>query len=621
MADAVYLTGLGSFFPGPAISNDGIAGRLGITGRRALQVGRKALRQNGIRGRHYALDEAGRPLHTNAEMAARAGRAALGAAGLEAADLDYVAAASSQGDMMAPGFGSAVHGELGGAPAEVASFTSFCASGMMALKSAAANLAAGFSKKALVCASEFASRFLREGYLRGAEPELSTEFLRWMLSDGAGAAVLEKSPKRTGLSLRLDWIDLTSYADRMPTCMMGGGKATEEGGWLPWSNMPSLDDAVRQGAFHLRQDLKLLDQIVPLGMARYMELIEAGKIDPDCVDWALYHFSSDIFRRRMVDFAGKTGVPINENRIFTNLYDRGNVGSASVFVMLDELLSSGRAKPGQRILCMVPESGRFVFGFMMLTVVGEEAEKPDDTSSVTQGDDGSKAIESAREGASALQQRLRQRLTKVWATFERDLQAVPLIRKLNRRTFTVQDYRTLLLNLRQQVVDGARWIARAASSISAEDLSLRTTFLGHATEEHRDYTLLEKDFVACDGKLEDIRSARKNVGSEALSAWMFHRAGHENPFDLLGAMFVIEGLGSHLAGRWASMIRDQLGLADDQIRFLRYHAEADESHLERFWQTIEAIVTDEAAADAIVRTAEVTARLYRLQLEEIVEAA
>lgn len=616
MTDAVYLTGLGSFFPGPAISNDGIAARLGITGRRELQVGRKALRQNGIRSRHYALDEDGGPLHTNAEMAARAGRAALGAAGLDPAELDYIAAASSQGDMMAPGIGSAVHGELGGAPAEVASFNSFCASGMMALKSAAANILAGFSERALVCASEFASRFLRESYLRGATPDISTQFLRWMLSDGAGAAVLERSPKMSGLSLRLDWIDLISYADRMPTCMMGGGKTMEDGRWLPWSSMPSLQDAVRQGAFHLRQDLKLLNQIVPLGMARYFDLIEAGRIDPDKIDWALYHFSSDIFRQRMVDFAGKTGIPINENRMFTNLYDRGNVGSASIFVMLDELVASGRARPGQRILCMVPESGRFIFGFMMLTVVGEGAKGRDDEPDVACG-----VEEQAKGHASPLHGRLRRRLTRVWANFERDLQAVPLIRKLNQGTFTQQDYRALLLNLRQQVVDGARWIARAASSITLEDPGLRTTFLGHAMDEHRDYTLLEKDFVACGGKLEDIRSTRKNIGSEALSAWMFHRAGHENPLDLLGAMFVIEGLGNRLAGRWARMIRDQLSLEDDQIRFLNYHADADERHLERFWQAIDSTVTDAAAADAIVRTAEVTARLYRLQLEEIAEVS
>lgn len=609
-ASPVYLTGLGSYFPGPPVSNEAMAARLGISGddRRARQVGRKALRQNGIRHRHYALDDEGRPNQTNAGMAAAAGRVALHRAGLAPADIDYLAAASSQGDRLAPGLGSDVHGELGGQGMDVASFTSFCASGMMALKSAAATLAAGYGKRALVCASEYGSRFLRAGCLRGAEPDLSTEFLRWMLSDGAGAAVLEGRPNPEGLSLRLDWIDMVSYADRMPACMTAGGSDTADG-WRPWSHFDSPAEAAAAGAFHLRQDLKLLDRVVPFGMARYLELIEAGKLDPDAVDWALYHFSSDVFRRRMIELADGTSIPINSNKIFTNLYERGNVGAASIFVMLDELVESGRAKAGQKILCMVPESGRFLFGFMMLTVVaanGARETTADAKPAPVPRIDDSSPLALARSG-----------LAGVWARFERDLAAVPILRRLNRGELTLEDYKALLLNLRQQVVDGARWIALAVSNITDQDADIRSLFLHHATDEHRDYTLLEKDYVACGGALEDIRNAPKNAGSEALSAWMFQRAGRENPFDLLGAMFVIEGLGNRMAGRWARQIADQLQLTEEQIRFLRHHGEADEAHMDRFAQALEAIATDRETAEAIVRTAEVTARLYRLQLEEI----
>lgn len=617
MSNAAYITGLGSFFPGPPVANHEIAGRLGVTGRRALQIGRKALRQNGIQTRHYALGDDGRPQFTNAEMAALAGRAALEQAGMAPDDVDMIAAASSAGDLMAPGLASGVHGELGGHPAEVASFTSFCASGMMALKAAVNNTLAatiaGPAKRGLVCASEFASRFLRDGYLEGAERDLSAEFLRWMLSDGAGAAVVEPAPRPQGLSLRVDWIDIKSYADRMPYCMTGGGIREESGAWLPWSNAPTLSKAVAEGAFHLRQDLKLLEQIVPLGLQRYLQLIEAGQIDPNTIDWALYHFSSDIFRRRMIDEAGASGIPIHANRLFTNLYDRGNVGSASIFVMLDELMASGRAKPGQRILCMVPESGRFIFAFMMLTVVGDgqaaveavrkepvKTQRPDSEPAKTRSHD--RAIEG---------------LTQVWAEFETELASVPLVRRLNHRRATLEDYKGLILNLRQQVIDGARWIARAASNITSQDADLRTTFLAHATDEHRDYTLLEKDYVACGGSLETIRGASKNVGSEALSAWMFQRASREDPFDLLGAMFVIEGLGNRMAARWADQFRVLLSLGPDQIRFLTHHAAADADHMARFHQVLRQVVTDDRTAEAVIKTAKVTARLYRLQLEEI----
>jgi len=37
--------------------------------------------------------------------------------------------------------------------------------------------------------------------------------------------------------------------------------------------------------------------------------------------------------------------------------------------MLDEFLREGRARVGERILCMVPESGRFNTAYMHFTVV------------------------------------------------------------------------------------------------------------------------------------------------------------------------------------------------------------------------------------------------------------
>ena len=70
-----------------------------------------------------------------------------------------------------------------------------------------------------------------------------------------------------------------------------------------------------------------------------------------------------------------------------------------------------------------------------------------------------------------------------------------------------------------------------------------------------------------------MAATRANIGSAALSAFMFHRAGQPDPVDLLGAMFVIEGLGVRNAAGWADRLGRGLGLADDQLSFLRYHAD------------------------------------------------
>ncbi|XHX76321.1 MAG: iron-containing redox enzyme family protein [Stenomitos frigidus ULC029] len=206
-------------------------------------------------------------------------------------------------------------------------------------------------------------------------------------------------------------------------------------------------------------------------------------------------------------------------------------------------------------------------------------------------------------------------LALVWLEFEREIRSVPIVRKLHRGEFTVDDYKAMLRNLRPQVVEGARWIARAASNM--RDFRLRSTFIGHAQDEHRDYQMLERNYVAIGGALEDIVNAEKNIGSEALSAFIFHQASRENPVDLLGSMFIIEGLGNNLAGQWAAKIQQTLGLKDEQVSFLGYHSANDEAHLGKLNELINAEWMTTEIAQRIVKTAQVTARLYLLQLEEI----
>lgn len=619
----VYINAVGAYLPGEAVPNERMADYLGPLDDRQAMISRKALKQNGIQNRHYALDTDGKPTDSNAGMAAKATRAALDRSELSDGDVEMLAAGASAGDVIAPGFASMVHGATGLPAVEIASFNSFCAAGMMALKSVHDGIAGGQKTNGVACASEFASRFLRSGYLAGAETTTDTEFLRWMLSDGAGAVVMENRPNARGLSLKVEFVDLVSYADRMATCMYGGARknghdvpGSDVG--LPWSNYPTLGDAIGHGALHLQQDLKLLEQIVPLGMARYLELIEDGRVDPEEIDWGLYHFSSDVFRRKMIEHADRIGASINANKIFTNLYEKGNTGSASIFIMLEELFNSGKLKPGQKILCMVPESGRFVFAYMLLTVVEGGAAKPANGSA---GDaEASAFLTSLNEVGAAgddTRQRLARELTKVWLRFESDLAGVPILDKLNRGKLRLDDYKLILLNMRQQVMEGARWIARAASNVTIDGFALRSTFIGHAHEEHRDYQMLEDNYISVGGTLEEIETYDKNIGSEALSAWMFHKAGRENPIDLLGAMFVIEGLGNRMARRWGEAIRDQLGLEDSQVSFMLYHGENDEAHLAKLWDALAGDWLTDDVADAIIKTAKVTARLYRLQLEEL----
>lgn len=208
-------------------------------------------------------------------------------------------------------------------------------------------------------------------------------------------------------------------------------------------------------------------------------------------------------------------------------------------------------------------------------------------------------------------------LAQSWIDFESRLATVPVIERLLNGKLRIDDYRRLLLNIRQQVVEGSRWISRGASNLGPRHEELRSLFVRHAAAEHRDYLMLEQDYAATGGDPARMRSTPKNIGSEALSAWMYHAASQPDPIGMLGSMFIIEGLGQRLALPWSKAIAEQLRLPDEAVSFLRYHGENDQEHLAMFDMALRLAIGSREDAETIVRHSRVTARLYRLQLEEL----
>ena len=601
-----YITAVGSYLPGPPVGNDEIEAYLG-TSNQSDRLRRRMLEANGIEKRHYAIDRQGRTLMLNEELAEAAIRAALQVRGATANDVEMLATGTTQGDLPVPGFASMVHGRLGGGPMEILSAGGVCCSGIAALRAAEASILLGRHRMAVAVGSEMVSRTLRANRIpdTGA-PSFDSEFLRYMLSDGAGAVVIEDRPRSDGLSLRIDWSHLVSHAHRFPVCMYAGSATPDTvAAGTTWQDQPTPADAHSAGMLNLRQDTATLSNIVALGVEEYIGLVRDGRIVPDEIDHLLVHYSSDYFRSDIVRLMSEAGLMIPEERWFTNLRTRGNTGAASIYIMLEEAFNGGRFSPGDRILLMVPESGRFSVSFVHLTCVGPSPETADDPIEIP-----------ATTAASGW---LLEELALVWARFEIQLSSVPIVARIESGQASLDDYRSLLYNLRQQVKEGARWITRAASSLTSEHTELRAEFIEHAAEEQRDFRMLEDDYVNVGGDRAVIEAGVKNPGSEALSAYMFNQASRENPFDLLGAMYIIEGLGANKATRWMELLRDQLDLTPDQVRFLTYHGGADEEHTEKMFTILRSDLITPEIARSIVHTARVVARLYALQLEEVDE--
>lgn len=365
---SVYITSTGHFLPGDPVDNEQMEARLGLVHGKPSRLKRRILQSNGIHTRHYALDAEHNTTHSNAEMAAHAGRDCLDQAAIRSGQVQLLSAATSQGDLVLPGFGSMVQAELGLRDIELHTSHGICSSSMMALKTAYTSLKADEHDNALVVASELASRLFKASRYEaaGGNPDFNAEFLRWMLSDGAGAFLLEKQPR--GRCFRIDWIKGFSHADAFPVCMTVG-QPSDASDSRTWQDFATYADAEAAGALLLRQDVRLLDNIVKLGVDGYLKLIDRGLVQPDRVDHLLCHYSSHYFKGRIFDMLQQAGVGIDESRWYSNLYTRGNTGCASIIIMLDEFRRTQAHAPGQTILCMVPESGRFNTVYMQLTVM------------------------------------------------------------------------------------------------------------------------------------------------------------------------------------------------------------------------------------------------------------
>ncbi|WP_324027246.1 3-oxoacyl-[acyl-carrier-protein] synthase III C-terminal domain-containing protein [Maribacter sp. BPC-D8] len=610
----VFITSTGSFLPNKAINNDEIEDYLGRIQGKDSRAKNRVLKQNGIKTRYYAIDKDQKSTHSNAQLAVGAVNDAIQKSGLRTTDVELLCTGTTQADLPIPGFASMVHAGLDFNKCEVASFQSVCASGIMALKNAFAQIKCDEKENAVCVGSEMASRLFKASRFEAQGVDdlpFNAEFLRWMLSDGAGAFVLQNKKNENGISLKIDWIDLKSHANEFPVCMYTGKTDNKNEHEQTWLDYPSYEEASKAGAINLQQDTRLLDKVIKTGVAHYFDLIDQGKINTNEIDWLCCHYSSEMFKDPIKELMLKGGGEIADEKWFSNLSSKGNTGAASIFIMLDELMHSGSLKPGNKILCMVPESGRFITSFMQLTVVGDS---DTDTKPYPL-----RKIESPELviNNSETSEWLIRNLTQVWIDFENALLKVPVIAKIQDGTLSLSDYKLLLTDLRQQVIDGSQWISRAASNIDIELFELRSAFIKHTAAEHKDYQMLERNYVALGEDLEVIQNGEKNIGTVSLTSFMFQQASKPNPIDLLGSMFIIEGIGKRLAGYWGKMIKDQLNLKDEQVSFFTYHGVADENHFHNLEEALNHPEMNMAVAEKIVKTAKITAKLYTMQLNEL----
>ncbi len=377
----VYINKTSSFFPNEPVANDDMELYLGYINDKPSKSKSIVLRNNGIINRYYALTKGGKSTHTNAQMTALAVKALFAHSPDEIKKMELLSCGTSSPDQMMPSHGVMTHGWLPEAEAiEVVSPAGVCCAGMHALKYAYMAIRTGDVKLAVATGSErFSGLLVSDVFEEEAHKlaELSDnpyiafqkDFLRWMLSDGASAFLMTDKPNEEGVSLRIEWIEGVSYANEMETCMYMGGEKQADGtlkGFMDYTP----EEIMNQSIFSVKQDITLLsNNIVTLGGKKIKEIFERKGLVATDIDHFLPHISSNFFKSKIYDLVEIYGGGIPYEKWFINLYTVGNVGAASVYLMIDELFNSGKLKKGEKILLLVPESARFSYMYALLTVV------------------------------------------------------------------------------------------------------------------------------------------------------------------------------------------------------------------------------------------------------------
>jgi 3-oxoacyl-[acyl-carrier-protein] synthase III len=375
----VYITRLSKYLPNDPVSNEEMEDVLGLINGLSSKAKPLILRNNQIKTRYYALDRHGNATHSNAELTKRAVENLFDDK-FRLEDIDVLSCGTSSPDQILPAHAAMVHGLLGGARIEINSSTGACSAGVQALKFGYLSVLAGDSENAVCAGSERFSIWMLAKYFKEEAQKISQlegdgiiafekDFLRFMLSDGAGAALLQNEPGNNGLSLRIDWLEQRSFANELPTCMYSGSIKKEDGSIVGWSDMEQ-DQWTSQSVFAVKQDTKLLGEwIVKKGGEFLMDLIKCRNLDIAKLTYFLPHLSSQYFAPRIDKEFSILGLDIPKEKWFTNLSTVGNVGAGSPYLMLEEMFNSGKLKKGDTLLMMVPESARFNYAYVHLTAV------------------------------------------------------------------------------------------------------------------------------------------------------------------------------------------------------------------------------------------------------------
>ncbi|MBN1413749.1 MAG: hypothetical protein JW973_01510 [Bacteroidales bacterium] len=356
----VKISGTGSFLPGSPISIDEVDYFLGeltdapLKIRKWLQRMRMMMKEMlEVDNYYFAIDPSTRQFtEDNITMSVKAANKAMEMAGLAPDDIDFIAYGSAHQDQM-PTASVRIQEALGIEKCGEISIHANCTSAYKALLVAYEFVKSGRYSNAVVISSGMSSSELRAEYYNQPLVKKEELFLRYFLSDGAGAVVIQADNSGKG-GLYISNAYMESVGGKKPSAMKNlrpaywmNPKEEFERGYHHLSQM--FQNELRQN-FHEPGGTVFFN-----GLKR---MLEKYPVDLSRLKYFQINFPSKHIAELVMEECAAFGIP--KETLYTKMSSMGYIGPPMVFICLDRILREETLAPGDVVLSFVTEVSKFM---------------------------------------------------------------------------------------------------------------------------------------------------------------------------------------------------------------------------------------------------------------------
>lgn len=263
--------------------------------------------RTGIVRRHVIETE------TTVSMAAEAAKKALESSGISAEEVDLLLVCTVSANVILPSAACEVQRQIGAVNATAFDLNAACAGFIFGYIMAQGYIAGGIYKTILLVGSESLSKLV----------DWEDRGTCILFGDGAGAAVIRAAAGRR-------YLPVTGSDGESGVALTLNSRYWEEAAAYSYIKM--------DGQAIFKFAVKKVPQAI-------REVLRKNRTSLHSVDWFILHQAN----QRIIDGIGKR-LGVSEEKFPSNVAEYGNTSSASIPILLDEMVRKGLLKTGQKIV-------------------------------------------------------------------------------------------------------------------------------------------------------------------------------------------------------------------------------------------------------------------------------